>query len=237
MSRSVRRWTRRVSPCLVLVSLAVTAATTSPATNAAAGTSTAPPVALRLPADLVYDRGIPADSAVTFSHATHVELAGNSCTGCHPKPFRMLQPTHRTSHAVMNAGGSCGTCHDGKQAFGTRDAGSCGTCHAGRARRTMAVRDSSGTAVAPVRKGPAPHAYAASADSPGRVTFRHEAHLKRGETCATCHPKPFSMKFTPPRPAGGMHEADACGRCHDGRKSFGTTDTDACNRCHVEGGR
>jgi c(7)-type cytochrome triheme protein len=237
MSCSIRRRIRRVSPCLVLVSLAVTAAAIFPASAATTGTSTSPPVALKLPADLVYDRGLRADSVVTFSHATHVEFAGNTCTGCHPKPFHMLHPTHRTSHAVMNAGGACGTCHDGKQAFGTREPASCGTCHAGRASRTMAVRDSSGTPVAAPRKGPGPHAYAASADSPGRVTFRHETHLKRGESCATCHPKPFAMHFSPPRPAGGMHEAAACGRCHDGKQAFATDDGERCTRCHVEGGR
>jgi len=236
MQHRIRRRIRRVSPCLVLVSLAVTLMSVPCAASPVAA-APASPVALRLPADLVFERGLPADSAVTFSHVTHVDFAGNSCTGCHPKPFRMLKPGHRASHAVMNAGGSCGTCHDGTQAFGTRDRGACGTCHAGRVGRTVAGPDSSGAAAPAPRKGPAPHAYAASADSPGRVTFRHATHLKRGETCATCHPKPFAMHFSPPRPAGGMHEPAACGGCHDGKAAFATDDTDRCTRCHAEGAR
>mgnify|MGYP001617876451 CR=1 FL=1 len=71
---------------------------------------TSPP-ALRLPADIVYSRTVGPDSAVSFSHDTHVALAGNRCLGCHPAPFRMLTPSRRTTHAEMKAGGSCGSCN------------------------------------------------------------------------------------------------------------------------------
>ena len=181
---------------------------------------------------------VKADSVVTFSHVTHVGFAGNTCTGCHPKPFHMLHPTHRVSHSIMDAGGSCGMCHNDKQAFGTKDRTSCGTCHAGRTGRALAVKDSSGATVASAapRKGPKAHVYPSGESSPGSVTFRHEAHLKRGETCATCHPKPFSMHFTTPQAGGAMHEKTACGACHNGAKSFGTEDPAACNRSHVEAG-
>ena len=44
------------------------------------------------------------------------------------------------------------------------------------------------------------------------------------------------MKSTgKPRPDGAMHEASACGMCHDGKRSFGTQDDKSCARCHVEG--
>ena len=82
-----------------------------------------------------------ADSAVVFSHETHFALAGNRCTGCHPQPYRMLTPVHRVSHREMNAGGSCGTCHDGKHAFGVRDGESCGLCHSGRPTTQLAAGD------------------------------------------------------------------------------------------------
>ena len=242
MSLSVRRGIRRVSPYPVLVALLVTLQASWFAVRAADAapdsTRATPPVELRLPADISFDHMLKPDSVVTFSHATHVGFAGNTCTGCHPKPFHMLKPTHRTSHSVMNAGGSCGTCHDGKQAFGVKDRETCGTCHAGRARPLVAVKDSTGavTASAAPRKGPGPHAYPSGESSPGKVTFRHETHLKRGESCATCHPKPFAMHFNPPRPEGAMHEKTSCGSCHNGSKSFGTEDPGACNRCHVETG-
>ncbi len=88
-------------------------------------------VELSLPADWVYSRAVGADSAVVFSHGTHVARTGSRCTGCHPKPFRILAPTLRISHREMNAGGSCGICHDDKQAFGVRDRESCASCHSG----------------------------------------------------------------------------------------------------------
>jgi c(7)-type cytochrome triheme protein len=71
--------------------------------------------------------------------------------------------------------------------------------------------------------------------SPGTVTFRHETHLGGTRTCTSCHPKPFAMTAAR-RPAGGMHQADACGSCHDGKRSFAVESADACGRCHVDGG-
>lgn len=85
---------------------------------------------LRLPADVVYARA-GADQAVTFRHDTHFEFAGRRCDACHPVPFRMLRPERSVSHESMDAGGSCGSCHDGKQAFGVTDGDACATCHAG----------------------------------------------------------------------------------------------------------
>jgi len=201
-------------------------------------TRSAPPVELRLPADIVFRTRVSADSAVTFSHATHVAFAANTCTGCHPRPFRMLRPTHLTDHASMNSGGSCGACHDGKQAFGVREAGSCGTCHVGSNPRGMAVRTGAADSSAPAaaRKLPKPHAYPAAEYSPGRVTFRHETHVKRAAGCAACHPRPFAMRAVPPLPDGGMHASAACGACHDGAKAFAAEDQEACERCHVATG-
>ena len=233
--RGIRRGPGGVVLCLAII-VAPLAAHSAPVP--ADSTRPAPPVEVKLPADISFDRSVKPDSAVTFSHATHVGFAGNTCTSCHPKPFHMLHPTHHTSHADMNAGGSCGTCHDGKRAFGVRDHGSCGTCHAGRASRQVAVKDPPGLRITTSvpRKLPAARRFAKGESSPGQVTFRHETHLKRGEACVTCHPNPFPMRFTPPAPSGGMHEKTACGVCHDAKKAFGTEDPAACNRCHIDTG-
>jgi c(7)-type cytochrome triheme protein len=186
------------------------------------------PISVKLPPDLVYDRVVGSTRAVVFSHETHFAFEGNRCTGCHPTVFRMLQPTHRTSHAEMNAGRSCGACHDGRHAFGVADSSTCGTCHSGRKSDAAA----GGAAGSANLRLPKPHAYAAAESSPGRVTFKHETHIRGGATCVTCHPKLFGMKFSPPRPGGGMHEAASCGGCHDGTKTFATDDPATCARCH-----
>lgn len=191
-----------------------------------------PPIELKLPADIVYPHGVSTDSAVVFRHATHVELAGRVCTGCHPSPFSMLSPKHRESHAAMNAGGSCGSCHDGTKAFGVRDASSCRTCHSGRRAQRPATATAGKAAPSP-GGGPPPIVYGRSAGSPGKVTFRHASHL-RGTSCSTCHPAPFRMKALAAA-AAAMHESGACGKCHDGKRAFGAEDPETCARCHAEG--
>lgn len=196
------------------------------------------PVELRLPADIAYGRGVSADSAVLFSHQTHVALAGNRCTGCHPRPFPMLRRAPEPSHRDLDAGRSCGMCHDGRQAFGVRDAAACRTCHSGtRAPRMAAAGAPAGPVAAPAaRRSPGPHAYPRSEQSPGSVTFRHETHLRGAGGCAACHPRLFKMSPAPARPGGGMHERAACGACHDGKPAFAADDPEACARCHVESG-
>jgi c(7)-type cytochrome triheme protein len=126
----------------------------------------------------------------------------------------------------MNAGGGCGMCHDGKQAFGVLDSDKCRTCHNG-------ARGQAGGAA---RVLPAPHAYPRSEASPGVVTFRHEPHVVGLGGCARCHPRPFKTAFRPPRPGGAMHERALCGACHDGKKAFAASDPGSCSRCHVEAG-
>ncbi len=193
-----------------------------------------PAVSLRLPADIEYVTAGKPDSAVVFRHGTHVALAGNRCTGCHPRPFPMLRRAPAPTHAAMAAGGSCGVCHDGRKAFGTRDAASCRACHSGPRPSRLAAAGAGAPAAAPAL--PRPHAFPPGADSPGRVTFRHATHARGAAGCGACHPRPFAMAAGPPRPGGAMHAKDACGRCHDGRGAFATDDTDACGRCHAGGG-
>jgi c(7)-type cytochrome triheme protein len=192
---------------------------------------------MRLPPETIYKNTVGPDSAVRFSHETHVPLADSKCTGCHPWPYPMLTRGPAPKHADMNKGGTCGMCHDGRAAFGIRDSSACLTCHAGVPQRPEAA-DAAAAAgvVAPAGRVPAPHAYPSGDGSPGKVTFRHQTHMRGASTCAACHPKLFKMAPAPPRPGGGMHEKSACGGCHDGSKAFGAEDSDACTRCHRETG-
>ena len=193
-------------------------------------------LALRLPADAVYQHTVGKDSAVVFSHATHVPLASQRCTACHPRLFKILAPTTGISHAQMNAGQSCGACHDGEHAFSVKSAESCVACHVGRTPVASAAGSvpaaRAGTAAF---KGPKPIHYTQGEVSPGRVTFDHASHAKGG--CTQCHPKLFAMKASSPKPRGDMHEVTACGSCHDSKHSFGVEDDKSCTRCHKEGAR
>ena len=62
---------------------------------------------------------------VTFSHTSHISLF--KCVDCHTKIYETAKSKARTTMAEMEAGKSCGACHDGKTAFTVK--GSCATCH------------------------------------------------------------------------------------------------------------
>ena len=210
--RAVGKGTRPRMAWLLLVLLlfagAGRAAPAPPDTSRAA-----PAIELKLPADILYPHGSHPDSSVVFSHRTHVEIAQNRCTGCHPAAFHMLKRGPVPRHGDMNAGASCGACHDGKQAFGVRDKAACGSCHAGpnaapAAAAPGATPGATGAdSAAAALRLPKSHTYPPSPDSQGPVTFRHETHAKTASDCATCHPKPFRRAASPPLPNGGMHEA------------------------------
>lgn len=193
-------------------------------------------IPLRLPADAVYDSVVGADSAVVFSHVRHAAFADNKCTACHPGTFSILRPARGIAHRDMNAGRSCGSCHDGKQAFDTRDTGSCAACHTGRSKAALAAAPGAGpgTGGAPGYQLPKPIRYSHGEASPGLVTFRHETHMKGAAGCVACHPKPFARRSSAADTGGRMH--GLCGACHDGKRGFGVEDADACSRCHTEGG-
>jgi c(7)-type cytochrome triheme protein len=87
-----------------------------------------PRAGLRLPADLTYESA-DTPAPVVFSHKSHTTYAQGQCLTCHPEPFRMLRPSHHTSHAEMDVSHSCGTCHDGRKAFATSDDKNCESCH------------------------------------------------------------------------------------------------------------
>jgi len=79
------------------------------------------------PADFDYAGG--AQGKVMFSHEKHL-AKDSKCTACHTKLFKMTKGQRSAlKMADMNNGQSCGSCHDGKVAFGVKDAASCNKCH------------------------------------------------------------------------------------------------------------
>lgn len=74
--------------------------------------------------DIVYKEKDTGD--VTFSHAAHVEMF--ACDSCHPDLFTAEKGRNKkATMAAMEAGKSCGSCHNGTAAFSV--AGDCEKCH------------------------------------------------------------------------------------------------------------
>lgn len=83
----------------------------------------------KIPADFTFPQEKGSLGKVTFSHEKHHEK-NPKCTDCHTEVFKMKKGTSRNlTMAAMNKGESCGVCHDGKKAFGTKDEASCTKCH------------------------------------------------------------------------------------------------------------
>jgi c(7)-type cytochrome triheme protein len=86
-------------------------------------TSTSVPDRVRIPVVKPHPGGIPAQAAL-FRHSAHGQYG---CYACHPSLF----PRERIgfTHADMDGGRLCATCHDGGSAFAIAGA-DCGWCHA-----------------------------------------------------------------------------------------------------------
>jgi c(7)-type cytochrome triheme protein len=75
-----------------------------------------------------------------------------------------------------------------------------------------------------------------SEESPGAVTFNHDSHVDLSNPrCDGCHSGLFpllkaSASKAPAVYSKDMHEAEACGACHDGNQSFDARDD--CAACH-----
>ena len=63
---------------------------------------------------------------VVFDGKIHAD-AGKKCNNCHPKTFKMKKGANKITMKDMNAGNSCGACHNGTDAFDAKK--SCGKCH------------------------------------------------------------------------------------------------------------
>ena len=64
---------------------------------------------------------------VVFDGKAHADK-GLKCTDCHTKIFPMKKG-EGFKMADINAGKSCGTCHNGEKAFKTNDQADCNKCH------------------------------------------------------------------------------------------------------------
>lgn len=73
--------------------------------------------------DILYKEEDAGD--VVFSHAVHGDLFG--CDSCHPDIYKAKRGANKASMEEMEAGKSCGACHDGSTAFGVAD--DCTACH------------------------------------------------------------------------------------------------------------
>ena len=60
---------------------------------------------------------------VTFKGDSHKAF---KCNDCHPALFKMKKGADVLTMKEMNAGKSCGTCHNGTKAFDVKDNANCG---------------------------------------------------------------------------------------------------------------
>ena len=87
------------------------------------------------PADMTFEAGKDSPGKVTFSHEKHI-AAGNKCTSCHVKIFKMKKgQSGPITMEKIKAGEQCGACHNGKMAvegktvFLATDTANCEKCH------------------------------------------------------------------------------------------------------------
>ncbi len=64
---------------------------------------------------------------VVFDGKAHADK-GLKCTDCHTKIYQMKKGED-VKMADINAGKSCGVCHNGEKAFKTNDPANCSKCH------------------------------------------------------------------------------------------------------------
>lgn len=85
-----------------------------------------------VPQDFSYEETKPL-TPVTFSHKFHVTEKKAQCPECHAKPklfeMKKLAASPQMTMKKLDAGEFCGTCHEGKKAFSTKDAKACARCH------------------------------------------------------------------------------------------------------------
>ena len=127
--------------------------------------------------------------ATKFSHKSHADLY--KCSDCHNSIFTPGKLSKRFSMADMEKGISCGTCHDGTNAFSVKSG--CTQCH-------------------PVRK---------ITFRPGGAVFNHTAHLDAYSCndChpSLFIPGPGNKRST----MAMMEKGQSCGSCHDDSTAFG----------------
>ena len=139
---------------------------------------------------------------IVFSHAVHTEIF--SCEECHTGIFRAKANSNQVGMQRMEAGESCGACHDGDTAFSVKE--DCMTCHNKSADIAIQANDF------------------------GSVPFSHTVHTKKF-ACDECHPAIFKTKANSNKVGMQKMETGAsCGTCHDGSTAFGVKSD--CSNCH-----
>ena len=100
----------------------------------AAAPSAGRQAALRLPAPFVFPRGPKSPGKVSFDHSSHASPEQPACRACHERGFRLLARGKLIEGALTMAriqrGELCGSCHNGKGAFGVVKGACTDACHA-----------------------------------------------------------------------------------------------------------
>jgi c(7)-type cytochrome triheme protein len=81
--------------------------------------------AFAVPAGKTVDFAGGAAGKVVFDGKIHADK-GLKCADCHPGNFKMKKGGDVITMADINAGKSCGACHNGTKAFAAKD---CAKCH------------------------------------------------------------------------------------------------------------
>jgi c(7)-type cytochrome triheme protein len=107
--------------------------------------------------------------------------------------------------ADMDKGKSCGTCHNGKDAF--TSSGNCDKCHKGYKPEAVSFKNEG-----------------------GEVKFSHDFHLGMYK-CEDCHTKLFPFKAgSKPTSMTNMESGASCGACHNAKDAFSVKGD--CEKCH-----
>jgi c(7)-type cytochrome triheme protein len=139
-----------------------------------------------------------------FKHSVHIAIY--RCNDCHDKIFVPGPGRRPYTMPDMEAGKSCGACHDGKQAFSVK--GDCDKCHP----NTKAIKYEF-----PAQK------------TVNAVIFSHKYHKEKEYKCPDCHYRIYATgvnrrSYTMKE----MGEGKSCGVCH----SYNITGSPNCAKCH-----
>lgn len=147
---------------------------------------------------------VEATGPVEFSHYTHIDILGKNCPTCHNGIFNIVTEKNPVfTMADMEAGKSCGACHNDKKAFGVKD--DCSACHP--------TKDITFEVAAT-----------------GKTPFSHDVHTGM-YGCSECHPGLFIPGAGNKRVSmAQMEDGESCGACHDGDTAFGVKND--CSSCH-----
>lgn len=139
---------------------------------------------------------------VLYTHNKH----GTDCAQCHPKIFIKKSNSNHVTMKAMEAGKSCGACHNDKRAFTVK--ANCTRCHAG----DLHFKDK----------------------NIGRITFSHSVHIEMLDGCDSCHPDLYKAERSKKRvKMKAMEKGESCGACHDGSTAFSVDSGSDCARCHA----